>query len=49
MDHLHVMNQIVEKSEEYDLTIYLAFVDFEKAFDSVKHNYLLSSLRNQGI
>lgn len=36
-DHLHSINQIIEKVNEYNLTIYFAFVDYMKAFDSLEH------------
>ena len=29
--------------------LYVAFVDFRKAFDSVRHDKLLDCIRNQGI
>ena len=37
IDHLQAVKQIIEKSEEYNLPLYLAFVDYKKAFDTVKH------------
>lgn len=43
MDHLHTVRQIMEKTMEYKLPLYLAFIDYEKAFDSVmkvKKQYL---------
>lgn len=33
--HDHVINQVIEKSAEYNKPIYVAFIDYEKAFDSV--------------
>ncbi|MEL7307279.1 MAG: reverse transcriptase family protein, partial [Pseudomonadota bacterium] len=49
MDHIQVMNQLMEKTREYNLPLYVAFVDYEKAFDSVKHKDLFAALHNQGI
>ena len=49
MDHIHVMNQMIEKSQEYNLPLYIAWVDYEKAFDSVQHEDLFQALWNQGI
>lgn len=40
MDHLHTVNQLMEKSNEYNITIYLAFIDFNKAFDYLKHKVI---------
>ena len=34
-DHIHAINQLKEKCREYNTLLYVAFVDYEKAFDSV--------------
>lgn len=36
-DHLLTVKIIIEKSIEYNFPIHMAFVDYEKAFDSVEH------------
>ncbi|CAK1590319.1 unnamed protein product [Parnassius mnemosyne] len=36
IDHIHTLRQIVQKSEEYNLPLCLAYVDYGKAFDSVE-------------
>jgi hypothetical protein len=36
IDHIHTMRQIIQKTEEYNQLLCLAFVDYEKAFDSVE-------------
>ena len=48
-DHLQVVNQLIEKSSEYQITLYLAFIDFKKAFDSLKQVFLYKSLKHQNI
>ena len=48
-DHIHTINQLIEKCAEYQKPLCLAFVDYEKAFDSVETNAVLTSLKNQGI
>ncbi|CAG9130127.1 unnamed protein product [Plutella xylostella] len=48
-DHLHSLNQIIEKYNEYNKDLYLAFVDFSKAFDSLHHNSIITALTNQNI
>lgn len=48
-DHLQAINQIIEKTVEYHHTLYLAFVDYNKAFDSVEHSSVLQALHTQGI
>ena len=49
IDHLHSINQLIEKANEYNIPLCLAFVDYEKAFDSIEHNAVFDSLREQGI
>ena len=43
-DHLQVMSSLIEKCNEYKIEIALAFVDYEKAFDSVETWSILDSL-----
>ncbi len=49
IDHLHTVNQLIEKSQEYNFDLHLAFIDYSKAFDSLDHNYMIKALKNQGI
>ncbi|MBP1527199.1 MAG: hypothetical protein H9Q66_04685 [Spiroplasma ixodetis] len=49
IDHLQTMNQIIEKALEYQIEIHILFIDFQKAFDTIKHQYLWKCLRKQGI
>ena len=46
-DHIHAINQ--EKWREYNIPLCVAFVDYEKAFDSVQTQAILTSLQEQGI
>lgn len=48
-DHIHVLRQILQKYKEYNKVYYLGFVDFNKAFDSLEHQYIWESLERQGI
>ena len=48
-DHIHAINQLEEKCREYNIPLCVAFVDYEKAFDSVQTQALLTSLQEQGI
>ena len=48
-DHIHVVNQLKKKSRESNIPLYIAFVDYEKAFDSVQTQAVLTSLKEQGI
>ena len=36
IDHLQVVNQLQEKANEYNMPLCFAFVDYEKAFDSIE-------------
>ena len=48
-DHLHVINQIIQKHEEYRQSLCLDFIDYEKAFDSIEIPAVLEALVNQGV
>ena len=39
-DHIHAINQLKEKCREYNIPLCVAFVDYEKAFDSVHHLFV---------
>ena len=47
-DHIHAINQLKEKCREYNIPLCVAFVDYEKAFDSVQTQAILTSLQEQG-
>ena len=49
MDHIHVLNQLLERCRKYKMPLVLAFVDYEKAFDSIEINAVLLALQQQGI
>ncbi len=41
IDHLHTINQFLEKSKKHSIEIHLAFIDFRKAFDSLENKVSL--------
>lgn len=43
-DHLQTINQIIEKSKEYQIELFIAFVDYSKAFDSIQHSSIWEAL-----
>ena len=45
LDHLQALNQVVEKSEEYQLPLVIGFIDYEKTFDSIEHFSIFEALR----
>ncbi|KAG1656067.1 Multidrug resistance-associated protein 4 [Nymphon striatum] len=49
MDHIHRVNQVIEKYHEYNLPLCLAFIDYKKAFDSEEHLAVLNALNAQNI
>ncbi|KAJ8726613.1 hypothetical protein PYW07_001311 [Mythimna separata] len=48
-DHLQVVTQVIEKANEYGKTIYMCFVDYQKAFDSLHYDAIWTALSRQGI
>uniref|UniRef100_F1KYC2 LINE-1 reverse transcriptase n=1 Tax=Ascaris suum TaxID=6253 RepID=F1KYC2_ASCSU len=49
IDQIHVLTMLIEKTREYNLPLYLLFVDYEKAFDSVEHASLWRSLESASV
>lgn len=45
IDHIHTVRQLIEKTTEFNRPLCLAFVDYEKAFDSIETWSVLDSLR----
>ena len=41
-DHIHAINQLKEKCREYNKPLCVALVDYEKAFDSVQTQAILT-------
>ena len=48
-DHMQVINQVMEKSSEFKKPLCMAFIDYEKAFDSVQISAVMEAIRKQGI
>ena len=46
-DHIHAINQLQEKCREYNIPLCVAFVDYEKAFDSVQTQAILTLMQEQ--
>lgn len=49
VDHIHVITQLIEKTKEYGKSLYICFIDFTKAFDSLEHSAIWKALLEQGI
>ena len=48
IDHIFTLRNIIEQSTEWQSTLYVNFVDFAKAFDSVHRHSLWMLLRAYG-
>lgn len=49
VDHLYCITQIIEKKAAFNQEVHLLYVDLQKAFDSVPHNKLWSTLHETTI
>ena len=49
IDHLHAVTQVLEKTTEYNIPLYMAFVYYTKAFDSIQHRAVFETLRVYGV
>ena len=49
IDHIYTLNQIIEKTNEYNPPLCVGFIDYEKAFDSVEHFAIFEALRKINI
>lgn len=46
IDHIHSLELIIEKYEEQQSPLYLAFIDYAKAFDSISHESIWKALED---
>ena len=46
IDHIHTISQLQEKANEHKIPLCLAFIDYEKAFDSIEFDLFFTALRN---
>ena len=49
IDHIHAIKQIIEKRKEFQRFIIMIFIDYEKAFDSIKTKAISKVLKLMGI
>ena len=47
-DHIFTLKQILEHSKEWNASLYVNFIDFEKPFDSIHRDSLWKILRHYG-
>ncbi len=48
-EHIFAIRQIIEKSKEFNKSTYIAFIDFEAAFDSMSRDSLWKILQIYGV
>lgn len=46
---MNVVKQLIEKSQEHGKPMYIAFVDYSKPFDLVRHESLWKVLSQQAV
>ena len=49
VDHFFTIAQLHEKSNEFQLNLWTAAIDFQKAFDSIEHDGIWHALESQGV
>ena len=50
VDHIHTLDQLTERTCEYNMEVHnMVFIDFRKAFDSIKHVSSLEAITEQGL
>ena len=48
-DHINTIRIIIEQCAAFKIDLHLLFIDFEKAFDSVRRDCLWAALRRRGV
>ena len=48
-DHLFTTTIVHERSQEWQLPLWVSAVDFKQAFDTIDHNHLWQALHNQDV
>ncbi|CAH2270055.1 jg17908 [Pararge aegeria aegeria] len=48
LDHIHTLKLVIEKYVEFTKPLYIVFIDYSKAFDSLHHNSIWQSLNEEG-
>ena len=46
---MQAVSQIIEKTHEFSKPLCMAFIDYEKAFNSVEISVVMQAIRRQGV
>ena len=49
IDHIHTLELLVEKYQDRKRPLYLAYIDYRKAFHSVSHRFIWETLTTQNV
>lgn len=49
LDHVLVVKQLIEKEKDFNIPLYMGFIGFRKAFDTIKHSFIFKALEQIGI
>ena len=49
VDHLQTINQLIKKCNEFKRPLFIGYIDYKKAFDSLEHKAIFKALRSIGI
>lgn len=49
IDHIHTLELIIEKYQEQQRPLYIIFIDYQKAFDTIFHESIWASLKSQNV
>ncbi|CAH2103521.1 unnamed protein product [Euphydryas editha] len=49
IDHIHTLEQIIEKYQEFRKPLYICFIDYQKAFDTLSHDSIWGALLSQNV
>lgn len=49
IDHIYSLELLVEKYQEYQRPLYIGFVDYQKAFDTILHPSIWKALQSQKV
>ena len=49
IDHIYTTEQLIEKYNKYQRPLYIAFIDYQKAFDTILHSSIWAALKSQQV